>query len=528
MAQLMFFRGEDKLIEYRLQSGRISIGRSDGCDVALPGAAVSRTHCFVERRADSVRVIDRSRHGITVDGKRVERADLADGSEIAMGPYRIQLRLVAEHAGPTADAVPDRSHEVVVGADPDALLVERAVVVVIEGLDAGARKVLRKNRVSVGRRDSDICLKDGGIVDKHCYLRVSRGRVMVEPGAGAAWVDGERVREITPLYADESLRIGGTLLRIERSIDDEVPLARKFGAMVGDSTRMQQLFGVLRRMAGHHFPVLIGGESGTGKELAAAAIHEHSMRSAGAFVAVNCGAVAEGLFESELFGHEKGAFTGASSRTNGAFHAAHGGTLFLDEVGELPEPAQAKLLRVLESGEVRRVGSTSVEYPDVRVIAATNPDLGAAVRNGTFREDLFFRLNVLGVEIPPLRDRPLDIALLCKTLCADLHAEAHITDAAHEALQAHRWPGNIRELRNVLTRAFVLHGPRIDSDALSFHDLEDAFVDAPVARGTLKDAERAYIVSVLAKNKENRSAAARDLGVARSTLHYKMKKLGIQ
>jgi DNA-binding NtrC family response regulator len=527
MARLVFYRGENKLVEYRLPPGRTSIGRSDGCDVALPGGEISRTHCLVERRGSEVHVMDRSRHGITVDGEQVSRALLTEGAEIGMGPYRVQLQLKADVPEPTAEAVGDQEHEVVVSADADKLVVERAVLIVDAGPDAGRRKVLRRSRVSVGRSESDLSLTDVGVVAKHCHLRVSRGRVMVEPGNGAAFLDGQRVRSITPLYADETLSIGNTIVRVERDLDDEVPLARCFGLMVGDSRRMQQLFGVMRRMAGHHFPVLIGGESGTGKELAAAGIHEHSARGAGPFVPVNCGAISPALFESELFGHEKGAFTGAEKRKDGAFHAADGGTLFLDEVGELPAAAQAKLLRTLESGEVRRVGSNAVEHPDVRVVAATNRDLAEMVAEGHFRQDLFFRLNVLAVQLPPLRERLVELPLLCQTLCRGLHPEAHVTEDAIEALSTHTWPGNVRELRNVLTRAYVGAGVRIDASALSYHDLGHGAAKAAVGHGTLADAEKAYIVNMLRKNQDNRSATARELGIARSTLHHKMKRLGI-
>jgi two-component system NtrC family response regulator len=350
----------------------------------------------------------------------------------------------------------------------------------------------------------------------------------VEPGKGAVFLDGERIRDITPLYADETLQIGGTLLRVERNVDDEETLAQKFGDMVGEGRVIQQVFGVLRRVAGHHFPVLISGESGTGKELAARGIHEHSTRTTGPLIAVNCGAITEGLFESELFGHERGAFTGADGRKDGAFHAADGGTLFLDEVGELSEAAQTKLLRTLETGEVRRIGSNEVEYPDVRVVAATNRNLVEEVSEGRFREDLFFRLNVLTVELPPLRARPEDIAQLCRVLCRGLHPEAHVSEAALEVLCKHSWPGNIRELRNVLTRAYVLGGARIDEGDLSFHDMgHGPVVSMDLGRGTMKDAQRGYIVGVLKKHGGNRSAAAREMGIARSTLHYKMKLLGV-
>ncbi len=528
MAHLVFYRGEDKLIEYRLTAARTSIGRADSCDVALPGDTISRTHCFVEQRGDEIRIIDRSRHGITVDGEHLKRAELQAGSEVGMGPYRVVLRMDGEVAGPTAEAIPDRGHEVMVGAEHGSVVVERAVLLIEEGSDAGTQRTLRRSRMTVGRKLSDIRLADPGVVEEHCTFRVARGRVMVEPGKGAAFLDGERIREITPIYADETLQVGSTVLRVERNQDDEETLAQRFGDMVGEGRTMQQLFGVLRRVAGHHFPVLVTGESGTGQELAACGVHEHSSRSAGPLIPVNCGAIASTLFESELFGHEKGAFTGAEIQKDGAFHAAHGGTLFLDEVGELPEAAQAKLLRALETGEVRRVGSTEVEHPDVRVVAATNRDLSLAVADGKFREDLFFRLNVLSVEIPPLRARPEDLERLCKVLCRGLHPEAHVTEAALEALAKHSWPGNVRELRNVLTRAYVLGGARIDLDDLSFHEVGPApQASMAVGKGTLKDAQRSYIVAVLKKHGGNRSAAAREMGVARSTLHYKMKQLGV-
>ena len=530
MAQLLFYRGEEKLIEYRLQPGRTSIGRADTCDVAIPGEAVSRTHCFIIWRGEKVEIVDRSRHGVTVDGRAVKRGELHDGAEMGLGPYRMVLRMTSDLALPTAEAIPERGYEMVVDAGADTLVIEHACLVVDSGPDEGSRKVLKKSRMSVGRRMSDVRFGDLSIVEDHCFLRVSRGRVMVEPGKGATYVDGQRVRSITPLYADETLSIGKNIIRVERDRDEEVPFAKSFGAMVGECKMMLSVFGVLRRISAHHFPVLITGESGTGKELAAAGIHEHSMRATGPFVPVNCGAIAPTLFESELFGHEKGAFTDASSQKDGAFHAADGGTLFLDEIGELPEPAQAKLLRALESGEVRRVGGNAVQYPDVRVVAATNRDLAEEVREGRFREDLFFRLNVLNVELPSLRERPSDLPILCRLLCRPLHPEAHVTEEAIGVLAKHAWPGNVRELRNVLTRAFVMNGPRIDARTLQFHAIESNPM-APatsIGKGTLKDAEKGYIQSILDKHNANRSAAARELGIARSTLHYKMKKLGIR
>ena len=280
-------------------------------------------------------------------------------------------------------------------------------------------------------------------------------------------------------------------------------------------------------MAAHDAPVLLNGESGTGKELAARGLHDCGPTARRALRGGQLRrASPPRLFESELFGHEKGAFTGASrQRQDGAFQPRrHGGTLFLDEVGELEEAAQAKLLRALESGEVRRVGATRSEYPDVRVISATNRDLPAMVDAGTFRQDLYFRLAVLTVRIPALRERPNDIPLLARTLLVRNHPEAHLDDPTARALMGYEWPGNVRELRNVLTRAVVLGGPRLTPRSLSFNPW--AF-DPPDAQQSGEQAEKQLIVEALREWGGNRTKAAAALGMARSSLLYKMKKLGI-
>ncbi len=532
MPALRFFRGTDLLAEYRLRPGRTTIGRADQCDVALPGETISRVHCVVQGRRDEWEILDRSRHGLTVDDRPVDgKATLQEGSVITFGPYRVEVSLTSREARPTAPQEPEQTHEILLGNDKDGLRVERAALVVVAGEQPGQRLPLRHSRLSVGGPGSHIALPDAGLAKDHAWLRISRGRAMVEPGAGATFLDGERLRDVTPLYSDEEFRIGRTVLRVERDQEEELPLASRFGEMVAESRSMRQLFGTLRRMAGHHYTVLVVGESGTGKELIARGIHQHSPRAEGPFVALNCGAITDSLFESELFGHEKGAFTGADKRRNGAFLEADQGTLFLDEVGELPEAAQAKLLRTLETGEVRRVGSTEVSYPDVRVVAATNRDLARAVREGSFREDLFFRLAVLTVTVPPLRERAEDLGLLSRFLCRKLDPRCQLSPDAQELLARHSWPGNVRELRNVLTRAFVLGGPQIGVQDLTFHKLTDDSHLSVVAESPVEVAfaatERDFLRGLMARHADNRSAAARELGVARSTLHYKLKKHGL-
>jgi DNA-binding NtrC family response regulator len=283
----------------------------------------------------------------------------------------------------------------------------------------------------------------------------------------------------------------------------------------------------LERMAKHTAPVLLLGESGTGKELAARGLHTEGSRRSGPFVAINCGAISEKLLESELFGHEKGAFTDAKTRKDGAFHRADHGTLFLDEIGEMPLAAQTKLLRTLETGEVCRVGGSGPSYPDVRVVAATNRDLEEEVRAGRFREDLFFRLAVLGLRIPPLRERKEDFPSLVRVLCEKLGPNIKVSEEALFVLEGHTFPGNVRELRNVLTRAFVLGGPQIDASTIRFSPWATPPGTLDHSADVLHSTERSILREAFQRFDGNRSAMARELGVPRTTLHYKLRRFGI-
>jgi DNA-binding NtrC family response regulator len=252
----------------------------------------------------------------------------------------------------------------------------------------------------------------------------------------------------------------------------------RFGHLIGRSQPMQRVYRQISRVAGTAVTVFIHGESGTGKELVARAVHDLSRRREQPFLAVNCGALSPHLVESEIFGHERGSFTGAERQHQGFFERAHGGTLFLDEVTEMPLELQVKLLRVLESGTFMRVGSTQVQQTDVRIIAATNRDAGEAVARGNMREDLLYRLNVFPIALPPLRERGDDIALIATSFLQDLQRQEggskHFTPGALARLMAHRWPGNVRELRNVVQRAWVMaSGSEIDEEWLPHGDDSD-------------------------------------------------------
>lgn len=313
--------------------------------------------------------------------------------------------------------------------------------------------------------------------------------------------------------------------------------------LVGQSPSMQQVFSMIRQVAPSKAAVLITGESGTGKELVARALHHLSPRRGGPFVAINCAAMPEALMESELFGHEKGAFTGAVERRAGCFELAQNGTLLLDELAEMPVATQAKLLRVLEDSRVRRLGGKQEIVVDVRVIASTNKPVEDALRKGELREDLFYRLNVFQLKLPPLRQRDGDLPLLVEAMIRELNRKhgCKVTDASPEVLdqlKKHSWPGNVRELRNVVERAVIIAGegpitvhhlPRDFGVAIGAKPVQETFepdaVRLPVGT-TVSEAEKALIMVTLQHTKNNKTRAAEILGISLKTLFNKLKEYG--
>ena len=307
---------------------------------------------------------------------------------------------------------------------------------------------------------------------------------------------------------------------------------RAFGRMVARSPVTHEMFDVLERFARTDVTVTLIGETGVGKDVLAHALHEQSARANAPFVIFDCGAVAANLAESELFGHERGAFTGAVSAHAGAFERAHGGTLFLDEIAELPLNLQPRLLRALENRRVRRVGGRTERFFDVRVIAATNRDLKTEVSAGRFREDLFFRLAVAVVPVPPLRRRIEDLPHLVHQLLSDLgRAELRVSETAFARLRAHSWPGNAREVKNALAcaAAFVEPGGRVlDARHLKLLSSDASRTDSlPLAGQALERLERAAIRQTLAQTQGNKIHGARMLGISVSTLYEKVKRYGL-
>lgn len=412
-----------------------------------------------------------------------------------------------------------------------------------EGLEA-AKEMLEKHPVDLVL--TDLRLDESSGMDLLSHLRANghpaESIVMTAYGSIETAVEAMRLGAYDyltkPINPDELLLRVNKVLE-KKSLRDEVTRLREelsgrnqLSSIVAASPAMRRIVNVVERIRDQDIPVLIGGETGTGKEVVARAIHTTSRRALAPFVAINCCTLSEELLDSELFGHVKGSFTGATANMRGLFQQAHNGTLFLDEIGDISTRLQAKLLRVLQEGTVRPVGGQSEIKVNVRVIAATNRNLEVMVAEGKFRSDLLFRLNVLPITIPPLRERREDIALLIEHFLGRLRGrlgrtDLSLTPAALQTLILYDWPGNVRQLENILERSFVLYSkPVLDTnDIVLDASLSDAGARDDQAGLSLGTIEARHIRRVLAAHGGNQVAAARVLGISRSTLRRKLDEI---
>ncbi|MGA9523438.1 MAG: sigma 54-dependent Fis family transcriptional regulator [Myxococcaceae bacterium] len=415
-------------------------------------------------------------------------------------------------------------------------------VTVRAGPDEG-RTMCVEGTVVVGTQsDAALCLTDPTVSRFHLELQARPEGVRVKDlgSRNGTFSLGTRIQEVT-VAGTADFSLGRTVLRIEPEADAAVPegapTRTSFGDAIGEHPNMRRVFEVLERAARTDFTLLLLGETGTGKELLARGIHKHSSRRDRPFVVVDCGAMAPSLVESELFGHARGAFTGAATDRKGMLLEAHGGTLFLDEIGELPLDLQPKLLRVLESGTVRRVGDEATHHIDIRVVAATHRDLEAEVAAGRFRADLYYRLAVVSVHVPALRERAGDIPLLARRIVQQAERpDFALSPELEQKLIEHTWPGNVRELRNVIQ--LVLAGGELEQlesrRALSStHAIRapDALKELPFkeAKERIVDAfTREYLLALLERCDNNISEVARSAGLARSHVHGLLSRYGIK
>jgi DNA-binding NtrC family response regulator len=422
----------------------------------------------------------------------------------------------------------------------------RGRLLVVKGQDRGESIAVRDATLTLGSgAGSDVLLSDPTVSRRHLAIEPGDSGVTARDlgSTNGSFVQGSRFQELTLGFGAE-VTIGHTVLKYvpeEEAIDVAPAEEETFGLLVGRDPVLRKLFRLLGDVAPTDATVLLEGETGTGKELLAEEIHRHSARRDGPFVVFDCGAVPKELIESALFGHVRGAFTGAISDRKGAFVEAHGGTLFLDEIGELAPEMQPALLRALDKRAVRPVGGAGYEQVSVRVIAATNRNLRAEISNKRFREDLYYRLAVIRMSVPPLRQRQDDIALLVESFVKQFAEGRHISvpPAVIDVLRRHSWPGNVRELRNVIERACALtHGDRLEIDE-SFDEpaggpaaaASPVNIDLPFkeAKSQIIDSfEREYIQALLKRHKGNLSAASRSADVDRKHFRELLRKHGLR
>ncbi|UCF03561.1 MAG: sigma-54-dependent Fis family transcriptional regulator [Deltaproteobacteria bacterium] len=357
------------------------------------------------------------------------------------------------------------------------------------------------------------------------------------PGAVQAMKEGAYDYIVKPLDVDQLTLMLKRIVEHQQLITENILLRKRlteqyeFEDIIGRSEAMQEVFSMIKAVTDTNATVLITGETGTGKELVARAIHSNSSQRYGPFVATSCGALPETLLESELFGYEKGAFTGADRTKKGRFELANGGTLFLDEVGDISMKTQIKLLRVLQEKSFSRLGGTEQIKVDVRLISATNRDLVAAIEEGSFRSDLYYRLNVVSIQLPPLRERKDDVPLLAAHFINKYNVEFNkkfdrVDRKAMDFMMDYHWPGNVRELENVIERALVIdQGPQVQVKHLPFCNVESPLTEE---LQSLQEVERIHIEKMLQKNDWNIAKTARLLNIDRTTLHKKIKKFGLE
>ena len=523
VCELIFRQSGRDLLHFRVDRAETCLGPHPTNDVIVPEAALPDVAAvLIDRGASHYSFRSLAPQMVSVNGQVLEDEELSleDNDEIKVGSYILIFKIRAEDSfiqGQTK-----------VQANDSKSQIEATLSYGNQNLSVDENRPFNIGSAS----DNQLVVSEDFVSSYHCRISAQQGRWMLTDLASTngTQINGLKIGE-TELPSLATIQLGGSAEVIFRTqiAPDETEYREEYG-MTGADPEMLKVFNLIEKFAPTSAPVLITGKSGSGKELVARALHDTSERKNKPYLAINCGALAASIIEGELFGHVKGAFTGAHSEKMGAFEATQGGTLFLDEIGEMPLDLQPKLLRVLESRTVRRVGGTQELKVDTRIIAATHRNLKELVQAGTFREDLFHRLYVLNIAIPPLSERPKDILMLANKFLAEQAPDRNFTlsDHAADRLLHYTWPGNIRELKNMILRAVLLtQGDIIEADDLEFSDTAFFSRTASQRVRAVDGDERDELMQLLKENGGNRSAVARKLGVSKSTFHDKLKRLGI-
>ncbi len=549
MAELNLFRNSEELMRFQIRKETVSIGRNPDNDICLPDMNISRLHMTITNKDSKYFINDKSTNGTFVNSKRIYSHELNDGDKIKIGSWMIKFSHNKEEIEEVSTKIIDSDPTRIISYKPDdnELVVERALL----RLEGSKNKIypVTKSIISIGKsKSNDIVITDEFASNFHAKIENRGGEFFIKDmgSTNGIILNGQKVLE-TSLPHNSLIEIGKTILKFytENESRKVSPIKEiEFEGIISKSDKLREIFALIEKIANSDSTVLIQGETGTGKELLARAIYKRSARNSKPFVTINCGAISKDLIESELFGHEKGAFTSAHQQRKGAFEHANNGTIFLDEIAEMPLELQPKLLRVLENREIKRVGGNDLIDIDVRIIAATNKNLASEVKAGRFREDLFYRLMIIPLVIPSLRERPEDISVLAEHFLNEEIAKGktkvkNISPKAFTVLKKEKWPGNVRELKNLISRTILecdcitiepkhlSFAPQAFGEPTAFDYNLSEFKDAKTVK-TLRDVEKDKILFELKKHKWNKQATAKTLGISKSTLHEKIKKYGLE
>ncbi len=524
---LRIYRKDEFRWAFTLFEKKVEIGRDPHNQIILPFPDVSRVHAILRRENNTFYLEDKSGKGILVNRQMMSQAILHHGDEIQISSFRLIFESMAleEPAPPTLTLEPTLLSPSI----QKQIDLSQSRLCVISDPDRGKSLVLKEIVNRIGRNPKNhLVLSDASVSAFHAEVeRHPEGLQVRDLGStNGTFINGHKIQSsIIPI--DSEIQVGQTRLRffLEKRMSPRIGFG--FGRLIGQSPKMNTVYQMIQKAGRSDVTVLLQGETGCGKGLVANEIHRLGPRAKGPFITVDCSAIPKDLISSELFGHEKGAFTNAIAQRKGAFELAHGGTLFLDEIGELPLTLQPTLLKVLEERTFKRVGGNELLSSDFRIVAATHRWLDQEVRDKRFRQDLYFRLCVFPIPLPPLRERKEDIPLLVQHFLAG--KEIHIPNETMEQLMAHPWPGNIRELHNTIERAMIL----LEGNVLHPGDIlfpaqggyqEEQGADLPLTP-SLEEVEKQVIQRTLKAHQGDKKATAQALGISLSTLYEKLKSI---